>query len=127
MDDGDPPPSLEGHRIMVAEDELLLALELKRMLEGWACTVLGPVPSVSRALALLAQETPDAVLLDLNLKGESATPLAAALAERAVPFVLVTGYGAVLTRDPALTGAPRVDKPVDPQRLAAALAHVLGL
>lgn len=106
---------------------MLLALEMKHMLEGWGCAVLGPVPSVSRALGLVERERPDAVLLDLNLKGESATPVAAALSERAVPFVLVTGYGAAQARAPALEGAPHVDKPVDPQKLAAALAAVLGL
>lgn len=120
-------PSLEGRRVLIAEDELLLALEMKRTLEGWGCAVLGPVPSVTRAMALLERERPDAVLLDLNLKGESATPVATALSERALPFVLVTGYSATQVQEPALEGVPHVDKPVDPEKLAAALAAALGL
>lgn len=86
--------SFDGHRILVAEDELLLAMEIKGFLEDRGCSVLGPVPSVSRALALFEAQVPDAAILDLNLKGELATPVAANLAALAVPFVLLTGYGA---------------------------------
>ena len=120
-------PVLDGQRILVAEDELLLAMEIKRFLENWGCVVLGPAPSVSRALALLDGEAPDAVVLDLNLKGEMATPVAAELARRAVPFVLVTGYGASLIREPALRAAPRLDKPVSGSRLRVALLDALEL
>ena len=69
-------------------------MELEALLERRGCTVLGPVPTVGQALALLDGEPPDVALLDVNLKGERATPVAAALIDRGVPFVLITGYSA---------------------------------
>ena len=102
-------------------------MEIKRFLENWGCVVLGPVPSVSRTPALLDGEAPDAAVLDLNLKGEMATPVAAELERRMVRFVLVTGYGAALIREPVLHAAPRVDKPVSRRRLRAALVDALEL
>lgn len=118
---------LASRRILVAEDELLLACEVKRMLGEWGCAVLGPVPSVTRALALLDGEPPDAAVLDLNLRGESARPVAAALAAGGVPFVLVTGYGASFMNEPELRGVARLEKPLDRGKLEAALAAALGL
>ena len=120
-------PVFDGHRILVAEDELLLAMEIRRFLEDWGCLVLGPVPSVSRALALLAEEAPDGAVLDVNLKGELAAPVAEALAAREVPFVLLTGYGVPMVTEPVLRAAPRLDKPVSPVSLEAALMSLFDL
>ena len=124
MDAGEPSP-LRGRRILIVEDEMLIAMEIEDLLRRQGCIVLGPAPDARRAMALLDRERPDAVLLDLNLKGEPATPVAAALSARGLPFVLVTGYGKARSREPALRDAPRVDKPVDPQALVRALAQVL--
>lgn len=127
MDESQQPTdsSLQGRRVLVIEDEMLVAMEIENLLERQGCVVLGPAPRVSRALSLLDQERPDAALLDLNLNGEPATPVAAALSAAGVPFVLVTGYGEMQSREPELQDAPRLDKPVHHQKLLRVLAQVL--
>lgn len=117
--------ALEGRRILVVEDEMLIALELKTVLERLGCVVLGPVPTVTRATAALGQDRPDAALLDLNLRGEPATPVAAALRAAKVPFVIVSGYSNGRSREPELQGAPRMEKPVNHSDLEEALIGVL--
>src|SRR5919206_42470 len=72
-----------------------LAREVEAALEAEGCAIVGPVPTVGRALSLLdGPEAPslDAALLDVNLRGEMVTPVARLLADRGLPFVLVTGY-----------------------------------
>jgi CheY-like chemotaxis protein len=109
----------------VVEDEMLVVMELESLLERQGCVVIGPASNVGRALALLEQEQVDVALLDLNLNGEPATPVAAALTTQCVPFVLVTGYSGSQSSEPELQHAARVDKPVNYQDLVRALAHVL--
>lgn len=123
QDPGDS--TLEGRRVLVVEDETLVAMEFENLLQQQGCVVLGPAPRVNRALTLLDRERPDAAVVDLNLKGELATPVAAALSAQGVPFVLVTGYGELQSREPELQDAPRVDKPVHHRELLRVLAQVL--
>jgi DNA-binding NtrC family response regulator len=116
---------LRGRRVMIVEDELLVAMELESLLEEQGCAVLGPAPTVDRALALLDRERPDAAILDVNLDGQTAIPVAAALNARGVPFLLATGYGNAQASEPELKGAPRIDKPVSHDRLVRVLARIL--
>lgn len=115
------PGGFRGLRILVAEDEYLVADDLRRELEAAGANVLGPVPSVASALALLAaDDAVDCAILDVNLGGETVVPVADALAARHVRFVFATGYDAWAM--PALYGdAPRCEKPVDIKSLADAL------
>jgi two-component SAPR family response regulator len=117
---------LAGLRILVVEDEFLLAMELECLLEQRGCMVLGPVSSVRRALAMLDGERPELALLDVNLKGERATPVAAALQARGVPFVLITGYSGPQLSEPELRDAPRIDKPVNCRALKRAVETALA-
>jgi DNA-binding LytR/AlgR family response regulator len=117
---------LAGRRILIVEDEFLLAMELELLLQQRGCLVLGPVSSVDRALALIDGERPDVALLDINLKGERATPVAAALMARGVPFVLITGYSRPQLSEPELRDAPRIDKPVSTRALCRAMSEALG-
>ena len=117
--------ALRGRRELVVEDEMLVVMELESLLEREGCAIIGPASSVGRALALLEQGQVDVALLDLNLNGEPATPVAAALTTQGVPFVLVTGYRASQSSEPELQNAVRVDKPVDHQDLVRALTRVL--
>ena len=68
---------------------------------------------------------PDAAILDLNLSGQSALPVAAALTTQKVPFVIVSGYSRSLQRDPALLRAPYLSKPVDHRTLVSTLVRLL--
>jgi CheY-like chemotaxis protein len=120
-----PDAALRGQRVLIVEDELLVAMELQALLERQGCTVLGPVNTVARALALLDHERPDAALLDLNLNGQRSTPVAAALSAQQVPFLLVTGYGEAAKREPELRAAPLLEKPVDHRRLVRLLSEMV--
>lgn len=113
---------LAGLHILVVEDEFLVALELEQLLGGRGCQVIGPVPSVGGALALIGEQRVDAAVLDVNVDGGRVTPVAEALKAREIPFVLATGYGTSTFPEPALCEAPRVNKPV----IEAELVRVLN-
>lgn len=84
---------LAGRRVLVVEDEYLIAMALKRWLQDEGADVVGPVPSVEQALDLIENEDAlDAAVLDLNLgDGETAYPIADRLAVLRVPFLIVSG------------------------------------
>ncbi len=110
-------PKLAALRVLVVEDELLAAMELEHLLSREGCSVLGPVPSVERALDLLDRERPDAAILDVNLAGQRVTPVAERLRACGVPFILVTGYSCAKLQEPVLREAPRLGKPVEENAL----------
>lgn len=84
---------LKGVRLLVVEDEILLALALEDDLVGLGCDVI--VASSLRKAMPLAREAPiDGAILDVNLAGEEVYPVVDILAARSIPFVFVTGYGA---------------------------------
>src|SRR5947209_6584407 len=84
---------LRGRRILVVEDEYIIACEIADLLSDAGADVLGPVPDVGAAMQLIAQEQLiDGALLDVNLKNERVWPIADALRARHVPVVLATGY-----------------------------------
>ncbi|MFH6782777.1 MULTISPECIES: response regulator [Methylobacterium] len=81
------------YRVLLVEDEYFLAQELTEVFQGRGAEVVGPVPSVEEALALIAASAHlDGAVLDINLQGEMAYAVADALAARGVPFVFATGY-----------------------------------
>lgn len=122
MDNG---ADLAGLRILIVEDEFLLAMELEMMVQQRGSMVLSRVSSVGQAIAALDGEQPDIALLDVNLKGERATPVAAALQKRGVPYVLITGYSGAQLSEPELRNAPRIGKPVNCGMLARAVLRAL--
>lgn len=87
---GDP---LQGARVLVVEDEIMVAAMIEDALLEFGCKVLGPAVRVDDALAILASESIDAAVLDVNIAGEMVFPVADALAARGVPFVFATAYG----------------------------------
>lgn len=116
---------LAGRRVLVVEDDFLLAMELEAMVERSGCAVVVSASSVPQALAKLDDERPEVALLDVNLKGERATPVAAALRARGVAFVVITGYTGQQLSEPELRDAPRLDKPVNYRELRRAVAQAL--
>jgi CheY-like chemotaxis protein len=99
-------------RILVVEDESLVAMMLADMLADLGCSVLGPVGSHDKALQLIAGgHAIGLALLDVNLGGENAYALADALAERRVPYVFVSGYGSGGI-DPRYAKVPVLTKPL---------------
>ena len=83
--------ALDGVRVLVVEDEFLIAMLLQEMLESAGCVISGPIPRLAEALDAAAGGTYDAAVLDVNLAGERVDPVAHALARRDIPFVFVTG------------------------------------
>jgi CheY-like chemotaxis protein len=115
---------LGGRRILVVEDEALVAMLVEDALVDAGSEVIGPVATVADAVALLDREAPpDAAVLDLNLAGETSVPVADMLAARGVPFVVATGYGAA-GLPPEHKDAPVLAKPYDPTELTATLARL---
>lgn len=104
---------LANKRVLVVEDEPLLALFVAELLEEAGCHVLGPAYDVSSALDLVRANTPDAAVLDVNLgKNQTSAPIADELVKSGVPFIFATGYGEGALR-PQDRSRPRIGKPFD--------------
>jgi len=88
-----PPSALSGRHILIVEDEMLIALALADMVTDLGCTSV-LAARIGKAIALVAAQAFDAAILDMNLGGEAGYPIAEALAQRGIPFVIATGYGA---------------------------------
>lgn len=120
-----PPPEtapLWTFRVLVAEDEFFIAMELDATLRGAGFEVMGPVSTVAAALDRLSAERPDAAVLDVNLRGERVTPVAHVLLAMDVPFVLASAYlPADLTAEPALTAARNLGKPTSAVELVSVM------
>src|SRR5208337_285243 len=84
---------LSGLKILVVEDEPLVAMALDDSLTDSGYTVVGPASSLKTGMRLIEEHAVDGAVLDVNLRGEMVFPLADALAKRSIPFVYVTGYG----------------------------------
>ena len=83
---------LAGAKVLVVEDEFLVATLIEEMLADAGCLVSGPIPRVAEALDAVEHEAYDAAILDVNLAGDRIDPVADALSRRNVPFIFVTGY-----------------------------------
>lgn len=120
-----PALALSGLKVLVAEDEAIIALDLEATLQRLGCHVLPSAPSVTQSLALLQVAQPDIALLDVSLADGSAVPVAEALCRDGIPFAVMTGHNADRLTEPALRAAPRLFKPygvADLRRLLLQLA-----
>ncbi|MXO84430.1 response regulator [Altererythrobacter aurantiacus] len=121
-----PEEKFSGLAILIAEDEYYVATELARELARAGATVIGPAPSVDKALDLNGSHARiDAALLDVNLGGEIVFSVADLLRERHVPFLFATGYDRSMI-PPRFDDVVRCEKPVGADKLGAALANVLS-
>ena len=123
---GDAPP-FAGLRVLVAEDDFLIALDVADMLRGLGCVVLGPAATVAEALALAGRGRPDAALLDLALQDGGAIPVAAVLRAAGVPFAVTTGFpdDYLVGAAAALREVPWLAKPYAPDEFRRVLAGLL--
>lgn len=115
---------ISGLRVLVIEDAMLLAVELEEALNEAGATVIGPATSLDEAIEMMDKDF-DVVLLDADLNGHSAAPLASALAARGRPFILATGHKDapdLITETPAAT----VTKPYNVRQISVALAKAVG-
>lgn len=115
--------ALAGKRVLLVEDEFIVAAMAADMLQEVGAVVVGPAANVADGVALAKAEAIDAAVVDINLNGELSDPVAAALQERDIPFVFATGYGD--TGQEGMGEARIVDKPYTQETLVAALTAVL--
>lgn len=117
-------PGIAGLRLLLVEDDYLLAQFLTEILELMGAHVIGPVASVDDALDVI-ERCPDidAAILDVNLRGEPVYPVADLLGHRDVPFVFASGYGpeSIPSR---YRDARLCTKPVNPDALLVALERL---
>jgi len=107
-------------RVLVIEDEALIALDIARELTDAGFEVVGMATSVAKALRLVGEVGCDVAVLDINLGAETSEPIAQELRARGIPFVLLSGASTPALSS-AFKGAPQLSKPV---RLAALLAEL---
>jgi DNA-binding response OmpR family regulator len=119
-----PLQTLVGKRVLIVEDEALVAFLLEASLEEFGCIPVGPCFSVAKALEAVGTETFDLAVLDVNLNGEKVYPVAYALAERHIPFLFVSGYG-IDAIPPGRSGWKVCVKPFKIPELAAMLLTVM--
>jgi len=81
-----------GRRILVVEDELLIAMAIEETIQASGGEIVGPVATLERALTLAREETFDAAILDVTIRGGKVYPVAEVLLARGIPFVIASGY-----------------------------------
>jgi len=118
------PRPLEGHKILIVEDEATIALSLASAVAHAGGIAVGPAATVAASFALMADHKLDGALLDIRLRGETSFPLADVLAVLGIPFVFVSGLSSALMpythRD-----RPLFDKPYEVRDVIATLARLL--
>lgn len=124
MNKSEHNPRLKDLRVLVVEDEALIALQLEDMLTELGCAVIGPASRVGRALELLDGEPVEAAVLDLNIAGELVYPVADELRSRGLPYIFVTGFGTSGLSEP-YRSRPILEKPFARRELLRALLDTL--
>jgi CheY-like chemotaxis protein len=118
-------PNNQAPRVLVVEDEYLIALEIEDLLGRLGFVTIGPVPSVAKALALMDRQRPDLALIDVNLGHERSTPVADALRARRIPYAVATGYDPAQLMERSLREAPHLSKPIMLEPLRHLLAALI--
>jgi CheY-like chemotaxis protein len=102
--------ALAGCRVLVVEDEMLIAMLIEEALQDLGCVVVGPVGKLDAALRLASEEALDAAVLDVTIRGGQVYPVAERLLARGIPFLLASGYGDWVLPE-SLRDQPRLTKP----------------
>jgi DNA-binding NtrC family response regulator len=112
-------------RVLVLEDDYLLATDLQMALETIGATVIGPFGNAREAAEALVEEKPDCAFVDVNLGHGPTFDVPRALAQHAVPFVFVTGYDADAIPQ-EFTGVARLEKPIETKKVLETVSLLLG-
>ena len=109
---------LAGIRVLVVEDNMLIALYIEDVLQDLGCVVVGPVGKLDAAMRMANDEALEAAILDVNIRGGHVYPVAERLRARGIPFALASGYGdwAILQE---FRNQPRLTKPFTTHELEA--------
>ena len=114
-------PTLESLRVLVVEDSFLIARLMLRMITDLGAAVVGPAANLAEAREMLDREECNCAVLDINLGGETAEPLARILDERGIPFIFLTGYASPRLLTEEYRGRRTLHKPVDQRTLRAVM------
>lgn len=109
---------MAGFRVLLVEDEMLIAIEIEDTLKDIGCEVVGPTGKLETALQLATDEKIDAAILDVTIRGGEVFPVAEKLLERGIPFILASGYGEWALPD-RMRDRPRLTKPFTSEELQA--------
>ena len=116
---------LDGLRVLVVEDEMMVSMLIEDMLTDLGCVVVGPASRLDEAIALVESSDLDCAVLDVNLGGQPIFPLADILRAKGAPFAFATGYGDAGLRD-VDRGSPVLQKPFREGDLARVLGELRG-
>ncbi len=114
-----------GLRVLLVEDEMMVALLVESMLIDLGHEVIGPVGRLDRAVAMAEREIIDFAIIDVNINGGKAYPVAAALSARGIPFIFATGYGRAGLAAP-FQDRPALQKPYRFEDMRAAIEAIRG-
>ena len=115
--------TLHGHRVLIIEDELLIALDLQGALVQIGAEVIGVAATVGEALVAVASPNLTAAIVDLRLNGQSVREAVQALTDRNLPFIFYSGLEATPTAR-SWPKVPLLLKPLPPEEVANTLARV---
>ena len=113
-------------RILVVEDETIIAFMLRRIVTEAKCEVVGPVSRLAKGLEMAISQPLNGALLDVNLAGEFTWPIARVLKDRGIPFVFMTGYSQPGFIGEEFAGVPVVSKPFQTEDVKNAISSMLG-
>jgi CheY-like chemotaxis protein len=116
---------LAGYRVLVVEDETLIAVSIETTLQELGCTVVGPVAKLDAAVQLANAEQLDLAILDVSIRGGTVYPVADQLLARGIPFVLSSGYGDWAIPE-KFRDRPRLTKPFTPKQLERQVRLAMG-
>jgi CheY-like chemotaxis protein len=125
-EDDTPMASMRDLKVLMVEDQLLIAMDVETMLAREGAASVETASSVKEALHALTIMRPDVAILDVNLGNGSSVPVAQALREREIPFVFATGYGETSLIPASMDDVPIVRKPYDLTSLVVAMTTAMA-
>jgi two-component SAPR family response regulator len=115
------PGTLAGRTVLLLEDDYLVGLGLRTLLDQLGANVVGPIPSIEAACRSISDQHLDGAVLDINIRGFSSEPVAVALRDRDIPFCFVTGFLSPMLLSQEMKLRPRLNKPVAAEQLETTL------
>jgi CheY-like chemotaxis protein len=116
---------LDGVRVVIVEDNYVVARSLEALVGAHGCEVTGIAGTLDRAIDLVTHKEYDVAILDIDLSGENVAPVAELAQERERPMLFLTGYADMELLPDILRSWPRLDKPVEPRILISTLLDLV--